>query len=86
MEEGIFPHSRALMERDEIEEERRLCYVGITRAKEKLYLTYANKRLFFGTRTQNMISRFIADIPESDLDLQVSLSMDRGFRDDDFLI
>jgi len=86
MEEGIFPHSRSLMEKDEIEEERRLCYVGITRAKEKLYLTYANKRLFFGTRTQNMISRFIADIPEATLDLQVSLSQDRGFRDDDMLL
>ncbi len=86
MEEGIFPHSRSLMEKDEIEEERRLCYVGITRAKEKLYLTYANRRLFFGARTQNMISRFIADIPESALDLQVSLSQDRGFRDDDMLL
>lgn len=86
MEEGIFPHSRSLMEKDEIEEERRLCYVGITRAKEKLYLTYANKRLFFGTRTQNMISRFIADIPETMLDLQVSLSADRGFRDEDLLL
>lgn len=86
MEEGIFPHSRSLMERDEIEEERRLCYVGITRAKDKLYLTYANRRLFFGSRTQNAISRFIADIPESVLDLQVSLSADRGYRDDDLLI
>jgi len=86
MEEGIFPHSRSLMEKDEIEEERRLCYVGITRAKDKLYLTYANRRLFFGSRTQNAISRFIADIPESVLDLQVSLSADRGYRDEDFLI
>lgn len=86
MEEGIFPHSRSLLDREEIEEERRLCYVGITRAKEKLYLTYANRRLFFGTRTQNMISRFIADIPESLLDLQVSLSADRGFHDEDLLI
>jgi DNA helicase-2/ATP-dependent DNA helicase PcrA len=86
MEEGIFPHSRSLMEKDELEEERRLCYVGITRAKEKLYLTYANRRLFFGTRTQNMISRFIADIPESILDLQVSLAADRGFRDEDLLL
>ncbi len=85
MEEGIFPHSRSLMEKDEIEEERRLCYVGITRAKDKLYLTYANRRLFFGSRTQNAISRFIADIPESALDLQVSLSADRGYRDDDLL-
>ncbi len=86
MEEGIFPHSRSLMEKDELEEERRLCYVGITRAKEKLYLTYANRRLFFGTRTQNMISRFIADIPEGALDLQVSLSYDRGFQKEDMLI
>lgn len=86
MEEGIFPHSRSLMEKDELEEERRLCYVGITRAQDRLYLTYANRRLFFGTRTQNTISRFIADIPEHALDLQVSLSADRGFRDDDLLI
>lgn len=86
MEEGIFPHSRSLMEKDELEEERRLCYVGITRAQDKLYLTYANRRLFFGTRTQNTISRFIADIPEHALDLQISLSADRGFRDDDLLI
>ncbi len=86
MEEGIFPHSRSLMEKDELEEERRLCYVGITRAKEKLYLTYANRRLFFGTRTQNMISRFIADIPEHALDLQVSLATDRGFQDEDLLL
>jgi DNA helicase-2/ATP-dependent DNA helicase PcrA len=85
MEEGIFPHSRSLMDKEELEEERRLCYVGITRAQDKLYLTYANRRLFFGTRTQNMISRFIADIPEHTLDLQVSLSADRGFSYDDLL-
>lgn len=86
MEEGIFPHSRSLMERDELEEERRLCYVGITRAKEKLYLTYANRRLIFGSRNQNMVSRFIADIPEDLLDLQVSLAANRGFTDEDLLI
>lgn len=86
LEEGIFPHSRSLMDRDELEEERRLCYVGITRAKEKLYLTYANRRLYFGTRTQNTISRFIADIPENTLDMQVSLSASRGFSEDDYLL
>jgi len=85
MEEGLFPHSRSLMDKEELEEERRLCYVGITRAKEKLYLTYANRRLFFGTRTQNMISRFIADIPEQALDLQISLNPNRGFQKEDFL-
>ena len=86
MEEGLFPHSRSLMDREELEEERRLCYVGLTRAKEKLYLTYANRRLFFGTRTQNMISRFIADIPQHILELNVSLSPNRGFREDDLLL
>lgn len=86
MEEGLFPHSRALMDKDELEEERRLCYVGITRAKEKLYLTYANRRLFFGTRTQNMISRFIADIPGEILALNVSLTPSREFDENDFLL
>lgn len=86
MEEGLFPHSRALMDREELEEERRLCYVGITRAKEKLYLTYANRRLFFGTRTQNMVSRFIADIPQQALTLNVSLNADSGFDKDNFLL
>jgi DNA helicase-2/ATP-dependent DNA helicase PcrA len=86
MEEGLFPHSRALMDKEELEEERRLCYVGITRAKEKLYLTYANRRLFFGTRTQNMISRFIADIPQHVIDLNVSLSAGRGWNEDDMLL
>ncbi len=64
MEEGIFPHSRSLMNREELEEERRLCYVGMTRAKEKLYLTYARRRIFFGQRTNNSVSRFIFDLPE----------------------
>lgn len=86
MEEGLFPHSRTLMDREQLEEERRLCYVGLTRAKEKLYLTYANRRMFFGTRTQNMISRFIADIPQQVLELNISLSPDRGFREDDLLL
>ena len=64
LEEGIFPHSRALMDMGEMEEERRLAYVGITRAKKQLFLTYARQRLFFGTRTAGVVSRFIADIPE----------------------
>jgi DNA helicase-2/ATP-dependent DNA helicase PcrA len=85
MEEGLFPHSRSLMDKEELEEERRLCYVGITRAKEKLYLTYANRRLFFGTRTENLISRFIGDLPEELIEKRVSLDMDRGFNSDDFL-
>lgn len=64
MEEGLFPHSRSLMDRGELEEERRLCYVGMTRAKEKLFLTYARRRLFFGQRTANTVSRFVMELPE----------------------
>lgn len=68
MEEGLFPHSRSLMDPEQMEEERRLAYVGMTRAMNKLYLTYARRRLFFGTRSNNAVSRFIADIPESLID------------------
>ncbi len=64
MEEGLFPHTRSLMDRSELEEERRLCYVGMTRAKEKLHLTYAKRRLFFGQRTANTVSRFVLELPE----------------------
>ena len=86
MEEGLFPHARALMDREELEEERRLCYVGVTRAKERLYLTYANRRLFFGTRTQNMVSRFISDIPEDILEKHVSIDATGGFNEDEMLL
>ncbi len=65
MEEGLFPHSRSLMDTGQLEEERRLAYVGITRAKELLYLTYANSRLYFGERLSNAPSRFLSDIPEN---------------------
>lgn len=64
MEEGLFPHARTLLDPHELEEERRLCYVAITRAKEKLYLTYAAQRLYFGQRNSNDISRFILEIPD----------------------
>jgi len=64
MEEGLFPHSRALWDAGELEEERRLAYVGITRAKNLLYLTYAARRLYFGEKVSNPPSRFIIDIPE----------------------
>ncbi len=74
MEEGLFPHSRSLMNKDELEEERRLCYVGMTRAKQKLYLTYSKKRLFFGQRTNNMVSRFVFDLPEEILANNLSFS------------
>ncbi|MEK7450542.1 MAG: UvrD-helicase domain-containing protein [Patescibacteria group bacterium] len=64
MEEGLFPHQRSLMDKNELEEERRLCYVGMTRAKEKLFLTFASRRIFFGQRTSNTISRFLLELPE----------------------
>jgi len=69
MEEGLFPHSRALFDMPQLEEERRLAYVGITRAKRILYLTYAGRRLYFGQRTSNPPSRFIIDIPENLLEV-----------------
>lgn len=65
MEEGLFPHSRSLMDREELEEERRLCYVGMTRAKENLCLSYSRKRLYFGSIANNAVSRFLGDIEES---------------------
>lgn len=64
MEEGLFPHSQALLDSSELEEERRLCYVGITRAKDHLYLTFAKRRLFFGQVTNNSVSRFIYELPK----------------------
>ena len=63
MEEGIFPHSRIYEAGPaELEEERRLCYVGMTRARQELHLTYARSRLQFGQRAYNEVSRFIADM------------------------
>lgn len=64
MEDGIFPHSRTLMEPEEIEEERRTCYVGITRAQRKLYMTYAGKRTIYGRSNVYDPSRFLKEIPE----------------------
>ncbi|MEG2812380.1 MAG: 3'-5' exonuclease, partial [Clostridium sp.] len=62
-EEGIFPHFRALEDEEEMEEERRLCYVGITRAKKNLYLTCARQRLMFGRTSFNAPSSFLEEIP-----------------------
>ncbi len=68
MEEGLFPHSNALIDKEEIEEERRLCYVGITRAKKMLYLTNAKRRMLYGKETVNSPSRFIDEIDEKYID------------------
>lgn len=64
LEEGVFPHSRSLMEEAEMEEERRLAYVGITRAEQTLFLTNAQMRTLFGRTSMNPASRFIREIPE----------------------
>jgi len=65
MEEGLLPHSRSIQDPSEMEEERRLCYVGITRAKKKAYLIFARTRKIYGSTQANMPSRFISDIPEN---------------------
>jgi DNA helicase-2/ATP-dependent DNA helicase PcrA len=63
MEEGILPHSRVFESgQDDLEEERRLCYVGMTRARQELHLSYAYSRLQFGNRNYNPVSRFIGDM------------------------
>jgi DNA helicase-2/ATP-dependent DNA helicase PcrA len=63
-EEGVFPHLRALTEPDELEEERRLAYVGITRARERLHLSHAWSRMLFGSTQYNPPSRFLDEIPD----------------------
>jgi DNA helicase-2/ATP-dependent DNA helicase PcrA len=62
MEEGLLPHSRSLLDKQQLEEERRLCYVGITRAKNNLFLSYARSRYMYGSPTSASSSRFLADI------------------------
>lgn len=69
LEEGVFPHSRSLFNPRELEEERRLCYVGLTRAKEKVYLTFALSRTSYGCTQVNPPSRFIGELPEHLLEI-----------------
>lgn len=65
MEDGVFPSMATIMEAGELNEERRLAYVGITRAKEKLYLIKTRERMLFGSTTHNRVSRFVTEIPSS---------------------
>ncbi|MBK5287040.1 MAG: DNA helicase PcrA [Acidimicrobiia bacterium] len=82
MEDGIFPHSRALGDPEELEEERRLCYVGITRAEQRLYLTHAWSRMLFGSTDYYPPSRFLNEIPEALMKAQGrSESRGRGMSD-----
>jgi DNA helicase-2/ATP-dependent DNA helicase PcrA len=88
MEEGLFPHSNSLGEQDELEEERRLCYVAITRAEQKVYMTNARSRLYFGNIQANLPSRFLSEIPNELMDF-IGLGFNNYFgkskRTDDFL-
>ena len=84
MEEGIFPGYKSISEPKELEEERRLCYVGITRAKEHLFLTCSKQRTIFGSTSCNSISRFLKEIPKELLDGYETISSDessKGQRD-----
>ena len=92
MEENIFPHVNCIMETDGLEEERRLCYVAITRAKKKLYLINALKRTLFGKTSVNMPSRFIneidktcIDMPEKKEIIQTKIDKSKMFNDDNEL-
>lgn len=82
MEEGLFPSYRSIGEQRELEEERRLCYVGITRAKEYLFLTCAKQRTIFGSTTCNKISRFIEEIPTELLEGADELTKPKAVRED----
>ncbi len=83
MEEGIFPGYKSIGEEKELEEERRLCYVGITRAREKLFMTCAKQRTIFGSTSFNNVSRFIKEIPAQMLDgyEELEQSSNQGFGD-----
>lgn len=78
MEESIFPHSRALFDATEMEEERRLCYVGMTRAREELHMISANTRLLYGMTTSNPPSRFLSDIDPDSTHLVAAPSFEFG--------
>lgn len=73
MEEGVFPHSRSLFNPQELEEERRLCYVGLTRAKKQVHLSFALRRAHFGSIQANAPSRFLSEIPEHLIEVKENL-------------
>ncbi len=85
MEEGIFPGMRSMETEDELEEERRLCYVGITRAKKKLFITHAKCRTLFGSTRYETESRFISEIPEELLDKQFPKRAKKTFESFDII-
>ena len=85
MEEGIFPGYKSIGEEKELEEERRLCYVGITRAKRHLFLTCARQRTIFGSTSYNQVSRFVKEVPTELLDgAEEALESSKGKSYDDY--
>ncbi len=88
LEEGLFPHINSMMDKNELEEERRLCYVAITRARKKVYLTNAKMRMLYGRDQVNIPSRFIAEIDDNLLendnkDQEVKKKLEKNVYDDD---
>jgi len=79
MEEGIFPNGRCLGDDEKLEEERRLCYVAITRAQKRLHISYAAQRMLFNQVNYNAPSRFIGEIPKRLLDDQLISKRERSF-------
>lgn len=82
MEEGIFPGNQSIYSDEDLEEERRLAYVGVTRAREKLYLINARQRMLYGTTNRNMASRFIREIPmhvTEDITMDNNMNRSSGF-------
>lgn len=84
LEEGVFPHNRSLLDPQELEEERRLCYVALTRAQKQLYLTHCQSRMLYGFRQANPLSRFAAEIPPEYLQIK-KISRTRDFNPEDFI-
>lgn len=86
MEEGIFPGYKSIGEPKELEEERRLCYVGITRAKNNLYLTCSRQRTMFGSTSCNPVSRFVKEIPENMLEgaNEIASEPENKFKDSNY--
>jgi len=85
LEEGIFPHTNSLSSHEDIEEERRLAYVGITRAKSRLFLINARRRMIYGSESSNLPSRFINEISDEYLDKDVSNEIETRIKKENFI-
>ena len=85
MEDGLFPHRMSMETPNGLEEERRLCYVGITRAMQKLYLTYSQMRRLYGYETKQYASRFLKEIPEEYIEsVRIKIIVSKPIFQEDF--